>query len=111
MLTRNRRKKPSPPGSWKLQDAKARFSEVVRRARSEGPQRVTVHGKDTVVILSAEDYAKTRPPGLAHGKERTAADLIAVMQKGRRLGLKLRPAKGGLMAPRPPIDLSDGDEQ
>ncbi|EJZ20365.1 type II toxin-antitoxin system prevent-host-death family antitoxin [Rhizobium sp. Pop5] len=41
--------------SWKLEDAKARFSEVVRRARSEGPQRVTVRGKDSVVIISVEE--------------------------------------------------------
>ena len=30
---------------WKLEDAKARFSEVVRRAQSEGPQRITVRGR------------------------------------------------------------------
>lgn len=41
---------------WQLQDAKARFSEVVRRAAAEGPQVVTVHGKETAVVLSAEDY-------------------------------------------------------
>ena len=61
MLTRNRRpskKPPAPRGTWKLQDAKARFSEVVRRAQSEGPQRVTVHGKDAAVVVSAESYAK-----------------------------------------------------
>jgi prevent-host-death family protein len=105
MLTRNRRKKPSLPGAWKLQDAKARFSEVVRRAQSDGPQRVTVHGKDSVVILSAEDYAKVRPEGLAKAEGRTGADLIAVMQKGRRLGLKLKPSRIYLTA-RPPIDFS-----
>ena len=41
--------------SWKLKHAKARFSEVVRRARTEGPQRVTVRGKDAVVVVSAEE--------------------------------------------------------
>ncbi|MBY5332137.1 type II toxin-antitoxin system Phd/YefM family antitoxin [Rhizobium leguminosarum] len=41
--------------SWKLEDAKARFSEVVRRAHSEGPQRVTVRGRDSVVVISAEE--------------------------------------------------------
>ena len=41
--------------SWKLEDAKARFSEVVRRARSEGPQRVTVRGRDSVVVISVEE--------------------------------------------------------
>jgi prevent-host-death family protein len=42
---------------WALQDAKARFSEVVRRAREGEPQRVTLHGKDAVVVISAEEYA------------------------------------------------------
>jgi prevent-host-death family protein len=46
---------------WKLEDAKARFSEVVRRARSEGPQRVTVRGKDAVVIISAEELERLLP--------------------------------------------------
>ena len=46
---------------WKLQDAKAHFSQVVREAREQGPQRVTLHGKDAVVILSAEDYARLAP--------------------------------------------------
>ena len=48
---------PHPPrgAGWKLEDAKARFSELVRRARSEGPQRVSVRGKDAVVVIAAED--------------------------------------------------------
>jgi antitoxin Phd len=46
---------------WKLEDAKARFSEVVRRARSEGPQRVTVRGKEAVVIISSEEYERMQP--------------------------------------------------
>ncbi len=47
--------------AWKLQDAKARFSQVVREALEHGPQRVTLHGKDAVVIVSAEDYARLAP--------------------------------------------------
>ena len=46
---------------WKLEDAKARFSEVVRRAQSEGPQRVTVRGKDAVVIISAKELELLLP--------------------------------------------------
>lgn len=46
------------PGHWLLQDAKARFSELVRRVRSEGPQHVTVHGRDEVVVIAAEDYRR-----------------------------------------------------
>ena len=46
---------------WKLEDAKARFSEVVRLARSEGPQRVTVRGKDAVVVMSVEELERLAP--------------------------------------------------
>jgi antitoxin Phd len=46
--------------TWKLQDAKAQFSEVVRRARNEGPQHITVHGKDSVVVMSVEDFASAK---------------------------------------------------
>jgi len=47
-----------PPNEWQLQDAKARFSEVFRRARSQGPQRVTRHGKEAVVVVPAEEYER-----------------------------------------------------
>lgn len=43
---------------WQLQTAKQRFSELVERARHEGPQVVTKHGKAAVVIVSAEDYER-----------------------------------------------------
>ncbi|HEX3250210.1 MAG TPA: type II toxin-antitoxin system Phd/YefM family antitoxin [Pyrinomonadaceae bacterium] len=44
--------------SWQLQTAKARFSELFRRARSEGPQVVTRQGKEQVVVLPAEQFAQ-----------------------------------------------------
>lgn len=47
-----------PGTAWKLQDAKAAFSDVVRRAEAEGPQTVTRHGKPVAVVVSAEDYAR-----------------------------------------------------
>ncbi len=47
--------------AWKLEDAKARFSEVVRLAREQGPQRVTVRGQDAVVVLSVAEYAHLAP--------------------------------------------------
>jgi prevent-host-death family protein len=43
---------------WQLQTAKARFSEVVRKAQAEGPQYVTRQGKDAVVILPAEEFER-----------------------------------------------------
>ena len=42
--------------NWSLQDAKNRFSEVVQRARREGPQTVTLRGEPAAVVVSAEDY-------------------------------------------------------
>ena len=54
------------PSRWKLEDAKARFSEVVRLARSEGPQRVSVRGKDAVVVMSVEALARLMPPDPDH---------------------------------------------
>ncbi len=48
-------------GRWKLEDAKARFSEVVRHAREDGPQRVTVRGQDAVVVMSVEAFDRLVP--------------------------------------------------
>ena len=48
---------------WQLQEAKNKFSELVENALHQGPQLVTRHGKDAVVILSAESYAQLTPPG------------------------------------------------
>jgi prevent-host-death family protein len=47
--------------NWKLEDAKARFSEVVRLAREHMPQRITVRGEPAVVIISAQEFAKLLP--------------------------------------------------
>jgi prevent-host-death family protein len=46
--------------AWQLQEAKAKFSELVQKAIDEGPQTVTRHGKDAVVVLSVKDYSKLR---------------------------------------------------
>lgn len=47
-------------GYWLLQDAKARFSELVRKVRNEGPQHVTVHGRDEVVIIAADEFRRLK---------------------------------------------------
>jgi len=55
-----------PKKRWQLQTAKAQFSELFRRARSEGPQWVTRQGKEAVVVLPAEEFerlqARSRQP-------------------------------------------------
>jgi prevent-host-death family protein len=49
---------------WQLQEAKSRFSEVVKDAMSEGPQLITRHGEEVAVLLSAKEYKTlTRPKG------------------------------------------------
>ena len=49
---------------WQLQDAKNRLSELVRKAREEGPQMITLRGRDAVVVVSASQYGKlSRPRG------------------------------------------------
>ncbi|CRI66570.1 Prevent-host-death family protein [Thiocapsa sp. KS1] len=45
-------------GEWQLQQAKNGLSQLIRLARSDGPQFVTLHGKPTAVVLSVEDYAR-----------------------------------------------------
>ena len=59
--------RPEETGCWQLQEAKARLSEVVRRAATCGPQHVTVNGEERAVVLSAEDYVRLRgqPTGRA----------------------------------------------
>jgi prevent-host-death family protein len=68
-MTRTR----SQSGRWALQDAKARFSEVVRKAKTEGPQRITVHGREEVVVVSVEEYRRVKG-------ERTGAALVEVLR-------------------------------
>lgn len=75
--------------SWRLQEAKARFSEVVRLAQEAGPQRVTVRGKEAVVVVASDEFDRLRHPG-------TGADLVRAMADPRVRELdfehsKLRP--------------------
>ena len=72
------RKSPAPlprggAPAWKLEDAKARFSEVVRLAQQGKPQHVSVRGQAAVVILAAADYARLAPAAAS----RSLASLFA----------------------------------
>ena len=90
-MTRNRKS-----GRWALQDAKARFSEVVRKAKSEGPQRITVHGREEVVVVSVEEYrrVKGQPTGAAlvklfHDSPLRDVKIKRLRTRGRVRGVKL----------------------
>jgi prevent-host-death family protein len=58
---RARRFNSTPSETWKMEDAKARLSEVVRRAGTNGPQLVTIRGKEAAVILAPEEYRQLLP--------------------------------------------------
>ena len=47
---------------WQLQDAKNKFSSLVDKAQHRGPQIVTKHGKDAVVVLSIDEYKQLTKP-------------------------------------------------
>jgi prevent-host-death family protein len=49
-------------GVWQLQEAKARFSEVIKKAKKEGPQSITVYGEATAFVISKEDYERLKRP-------------------------------------------------
>jgi prevent-host-death family protein len=81
-----RRTAPRRASHWLLQDAKARFSELVRRVRSEGPQHVTVHGRDEVVVISAEEFRRLKG-------ELTGQALIAAMQASPHREIEIEPGR------------------
>lgn len=74
-----------PPRSlgWKLEDAKAKFSEVVRKARSEGPQRVSVRGEDAVVVVAADEFDRL------HSRVADHLPFVAFMESLASEGLDL----------------------
>ncbi len=82
-------------GAWRLEEAKARFSEVVRRARTEGPQHVTVRGQDAVVVIAVEELARLLPPAAApqplvaflQGLELGSVDVEREVDLGRDVAL------------------------
>ncbi len=73
-------------GQWILQDAKARFSELVRRAGTEGPQHITVHGREAVVVVSADDFRHLKG-------DLSGAALVTAMQASPYRDLDIEPQR------------------
>lgn len=62
---------------WQIQDAKQRFSEMIRAVAIQGPQVITRHGEDVAVIVAIGEYRRlTRP----------VADLAGILLGGPKLG-------------------------
>jgi prevent-host-death family protein len=76
----------SAPGHWALQDAKARFSELVRKVRIEGPQHVTVHGRGEVVVIAAEEFRRLKG-------ERSGLALIQAIQASPHREIDITPER------------------
>jgi prevent-host-death family protein len=84
--------KSQPPrrrGRWALQDAKARFSELVRCVRTQGPQHVTVHGRDEVVVVAAAEFRRLQG-------DLTGAALVAAMAASPYRETELAPKRSRL---------------
>ncbi|MHB8254959.1 MAG: type II toxin-antitoxin system Phd/YefM family antitoxin [Acidiferrobacter sp.] len=75
-----------PRRRWRLQDAKARFSELVRLAHSEGPQHVTLHGRDAVVIVDADEFLRLQG-------NRTGQLLIDALQACPHRDIEIEPRR------------------
>jgi prevent-host-death family protein len=75
--------KPPKSQSWQLQSAKARFSEVFRRARADGPQRITRQGKDAVIMLAEEQFDQLM------GKSRLPKSLVEFFRQSPLKGMDL----------------------
>ncbi|HLJ52796.1 MAG TPA: type II toxin-antitoxin system Phd/YefM family antitoxin [Rhizomicrobium sp.] len=89
VLKARRRPRDRRPGRWLLQDAKARFSELVRRVHAEGPQHVTVHGRDEVVVIAAEDFRRLQG-------DLSGAALVAALQASPHRELDIEPRRSRL---------------
>jgi prevent-host-death family protein len=74
--------------SWQLQDAKNRFSEVVEKALTEGPQRVTRRGKPAVVVIAEDEYEKLRKPSRSFVEHLLSAPKVDI--EFERMNFKLR---------------------
>ena len=78
---------------WTVAKAKARFSEVIDRALSEGPQSITRRGRNTVIVVSAEEWER---------KTRRVGNLAEFFARSplRQSGLEVERLTGGLRDPQ-----------
>ena len=75
--------------SWTVAEAKAKFSEVLEKAKSEGPQKITKHGRATAVIVAADEWEKKT------ARKGNLAEFFAASPL-RGSGIKIRRLRGGM---------------
>lgn len=74
--------------AWTVAEAKAKFSELIDKAKSEGPQKITKHGRTTAVIVAAEEWERN-----AKRKADLAEFLAASPLRGSKLKLRRLPVR------------------
>src|ERR1700757_868428 len=80
------------PDHWQIQEAKQRFSEMIRAVTTEGPQVITRHGEDVAVVVDIGEYRRLARPaadlaGILLGGPKlddAAADVFAEIEAGRK---------------------------
>jgi prevent-host-death family protein len=72
-----------------MQDAKARFSELVRMAHSDGPQYVTLHGRDSVVVVDADEFRRLN-------RERTGQLLVDAQAASPHRNIEIDPRRSAM---------------
>lgn len=82
--------------TWPVQDAKARFSELLQASLTEGPQVVTLRGVETAVLITVEEWRSLRERARQSLKalllSPQARDELNMPQRGR---LRRRVPKSG----------------
>lgn len=81
--TTKKRSLRSGVSTWQVQTAKARFSELFRRARTEGPQLITRQGKEAVVMIADEQYERLT------ARARQPKSLLQFFRESPLVGLEL----------------------
>ncbi|MDO9474844.1 MAG: type II toxin-antitoxin system Phd/YefM family antitoxin [Caulobacter sp.] len=76
---------------WPVQDAKARFSELLRASLSEGPQMVTLRGQEAAVLVPAEEWRRLQQASKPTLKDVLLGDGPRDLDIPERRGFKLRP--------------------
>ncbi|MCE5312338.1 MAG: type II toxin-antitoxin system Phd/YefM family antitoxin [Nitrospiraceae bacterium] len=66
--------------TWQLQEAKARLSEVIKKAAKQGPQTITMRGEPTAVLISKDEYERLKGPRVG---------FVEFMRESPLLGLEL----------------------
>lgn len=84
------------PRKWSVAEAKARFSEVVARAKAGQPQRVTRYGKDEVMVVSVADWQAAKGAAQTQNSSDQPGGLLELFAPLMDSGVVLERMQGGL---------------